>query len=139
MSKISVFSDAQEFLNLDYPCSIVFHNKPYPSLWHAMIAGMTLDEYVQNLLSDDKFIMNQENISKLWREPRDFRDYKMNVVDMVASKYAAPDMLNQLIQYTSDNDEFIYAADPSGVVGSATAMLRKGRSVGEILQALNLQ
>lgn len=139
MSKINVFSGAQEFLNLDYPCSIIFCGKPFPSLWHSMVAAMTLDEDIKNRISDNQFNLTPSTIANLWKEVWDYKKYKIDVVDMVASKYANPILLNRLLSCTTDCDEFVYAADPSGVVGIATAMLRQGRNVSEILQALELQ
>ena len=139
MAKISSFGGAQEFLNLDFPCSMVWNNQPFPSLWHSMIAGMTTNKDLRNALSDNQFIMNPQIIADLWSQVEDLHEYRMQVVEMVFNKYAPFSLLNSLLAYTTDEDEFIYQADPSRVVGITTQLIRKGRSLPEVLQALGLQ
>lgn len=139
MSVISHFSGAQAILALDYPVTIIFNDKPYPSLWHAMIAAMTTNNELRNALSDNQFIMNPEIIKDLWAQVDDLREYRLKVVEMLFKKYAPYSLIEQLLMYTSEDDELVYVSDPSGIVGKVTMMIRKGRTLPQVLQELTLQ
>lgn len=139
MSLINNFSGAQEIFALDYPCSIVFNDMPYPSLWHSMIAAMTTNHDLRQALSDNRFIMHPQIIKDLWEQVDDMREYRLKVVDMLYQKYAPYRLLPQLLTYMSEDDELSYPSDPSRIVAKVTKFIRKGKTFSESIQALDLQ
>ena len=134
--KIYNFGGAQEFLALDYHCNILWNGKLYPSLWHALIAAMTTNDDLRTALSDNRFIMDQRIIADLWSQVQDKEAYKVKVIEQVFAKYAPNNLLNELLAHTSKDDELIYLADPTGVIGKVTMLIRNGLSLPQVLNSL---
>lgn len=139
MSIISHFGGAQEFLALDYPCSVTFNGLPYPSLWHAMIAAMTTNQDLRQALSDNRFVMNPQIIKDLWEQVDDMREYRLKIIEMLYQKYAPYRLLPQLLSYMNEDDDLAYPSDPSRIVAKVTKFIRKGKTISESIQSLELQ
>lgn len=135
--KIFQFGGAQEFLALDHRCNIPWNGKLYPSLWHAMIAAMTTNDELRTALADDRFIMDHRIIADLWAQVQDKEAYKVKVIEQVFTKYAPNTLLSELLAHTDRDDEIVYQADPTGVIGKVTMLVRNGITLPQVLSRLS--
>lgn len=117
-----------EFLDLKYPCPVMYNGFSFSSLWQALKVVRCDDQVVWQiaLSGDDEEIVNaleKEILSK----HVDQDEYNERIIHLILKKYEHANMFNLLYCNTDENDTFNYGSDdPTGCIGRITKLIRNG-------------